>query len=449
MNEFIKKLVEKSVSIDGIIEKCASEFADVCDKEILKAIESAKKAFDIKKSYKLAAAEKVAQETLNSKVDKALEAKLKEIKLPSVLEKKSSLVHVSEPAGAWKHDVAKAFRLKHKQAKGTFTSEDASELAKLSEKCAMVRKSVDGLTPDIATEGGNPIRIEFDQEVDKLVYTNSQLLEAVQIRPGTQKTQINGLTNTDFTFRANTRADYAEQRPDTPSEVVDYKTAGQIIYIANSMFSDVDYNLVGELTELAADAKIRLLEPLIASGDSSAAFLGINFSSGVTALDCINISGGSGTGNGDILDNDLSNMYAASASQTRNQGVFVLDTREWLKIRNQKDSQGMPINAISMVNGQMIHKGTGRPIVSSDLMSRTNNALVANTGGTDVTVLFGKLPAFRIYQNGQMEVSTSSDYAFASDETAMRFQIHYKQAMPSQSGSKFVTLQGVKNVPLA
>jgi HK97 family phage major capsid protein len=449
MNEYVTELLSKNVCVDEIISKCAEKFSDLSDAEIVKGIETAKRAFEIKKSLQKSAQEKRASDALNERVEKAIEAKLKEIKVPSLLEKSASQVEVSEPAGAWRADVAKAFRLKKKQSEGTFTEKDASEMAELCQKAENVRKSANGLTPDIALEGGNPIRIEFDQEVDKLVYTNSQLLDAVQIRQGTQKTQINGLTNTDFTFRANTRADYTEQRPDTPAEVVEYKTAGQLIFIDNDMFEDVDYNLVSELTELASDAKIRLLEPLIASGDSSSAFLGINFSAGVTALDCINISGGSGTGNGDIVDNDLSNMYAAAASQGRNQGVFILDTREWLRIKNEKDSQGMPINAVSMVNGQMIHNATGRPIISSDLMSRTNNALVANTGGTDVTVLFGSLPNFRIYQKGQLEIATSTDYAFASDETAMRVQIHYKQAMPSQSSSKFVTLQGVKNNPLS
>lgn len=424
---------DESLSPADALEKYSSE-ARVA--EASKLIDASVKQTEAEKAQDVAAKELA---------DKAL-AKMD---VPSLLAKAeaSGAIIVKEPEGAWKRDQAKMFRLLYKAKTADYTEKDRTQFVELRQKFDRVwAVKLDGNVTDAAAPGGNFVRPEFDPEVDKLVYKDSVLIKEVKIRPGGDKTDINSLSTFDFTLRADQNAPFAQTKPTTDKLSLEYREAGAVVPVSPYMLEESEPNFISELIEGAADAKIRHLEPAITTGKVSDgdAYDGIRFHTGVTAHDVINAAG-----TGKLLSKDLTNAWLAAASQTRNQGTFILDTREFGLLKEERDDQNLPIKTIELVNGQWIHLASGRPIIISDLMSRVNTALTSNTGGSQVGALFGVLPRFRIYQRGAMDIDQSKDIFFIENQIAFRFILRYKFGIPIRSRSSFVTLQGVQNVAIS
>lgn len=441
----IKELIKKGCSEMECIDAILKNDENIAPEDAVASYKNAKKSFDAQFMLELEKEEAAEEAKINEKAKAVAEKALENIKVEGILEKAISTgrVHVSEPEGQWKADQAKmlsALVNVKKYGAGHKSAETVSELRTKFDQ-AWGQKAT-GVRTDSDAAGGYFVRPEFDAEVDKLVYKRSALLEAIQIRQGGEKTDINSLSTFNFTLRADQNTAIGTTVPTFAQQRVEYREAGAIVAISQYAMEASEYNLVDELIENAADAKIRFLEPAITTGKESDgdAFDGIRFHTGVTTSTIID----NGTG-GTLVSKDLSNAYLAAASQSRNFGSFVLDTRELQLLREERDGQGLPIKTVEMMNGQWIHVATGRPIVVSDLMSRTNNALTSNTGGTQVGALFGELGRFRLYQRGAMDIAQSDQIFFQENQIGMRFIVRYKFGIPTQSRSSFVTLQGVEN----
>ena len=443
----VKDLIKEGKSQLECVEAllAADETLEAAD--ALASYKSAKKAVDAAELIEAESAKKAADDAVSAQAKKVAEAALKEIKVDGIIQKAiaSGQVQVTESPDAWKADQAKMFRLMVK-ANQPGASSAHSEIAELKTKFSNVwNHKVAGIVTDENSSGGFFVRPEFDLTVDKIVYERSELLDAMQIRRGGDKIDINSISPFDFTNRADQNAAFAETKPTFSQERLEYRETGAIVPIAKYALEESEYDLVGELMSLAADAKIRHIEPAVTTGKVSDGdfFDGMRFKTGVTTSTIAD----AGTG-GTLTSKDLSNAYLACASQTRKNGAFVLDTRELCLLLEERDNQNMPIETIMNVNGQFIHKKTGRPIIVSDLMSRTNNALTSNTGGVEVGAFFADLSRFRIYQNGAMDIAQSDQIFFKEAQIGFRFILRYKFGIPAQSLSSFVTLQGVENSPI-
>lgn len=452
-------LLSKGMSREDIVLHIATEDETISNEDAIKAYKSAEKSFSIEKSMletdEKEAEEKKIEEKATVLAEALAEKALKKIKIPSAIdpEKKSSQVKVVENDLQWKVNFGRAVQLIHYNKENPGNEDVRKELGELSEKARNSYKSmglsiptntkVPGIVTDTDTEGGFLVEPKFDMEMDKLVFAASELIAAITIRRGNDKTLIDSISTFDFAFRADQNAAFGEAKPTFNQEEVNYREAGAIVPISTAAMNGTPFNLTSEIMEGAVDAKIRLLEPLIATGDSSDPFLGFRFHAGITDSPIID------TGTGVLSSKDLTNAYLACPTQSRRQGSFVLDTREFCLLAEERDNQNLPIETVVNINGKFIHKKTGLPIIISDLMSRTNLAFTNNSGGTDVGAFFAVLPRFRYYEDGGMRIDTSKEHFFAEDQIGMRFIIRMKFAIPLQSRSSFVTLSGVKNNPIS
>ena len=203
-----------------------------------------------------------------------------------------------------------------------------------------------------------------------------------------------------------------------------------------------DINLVTEIISAASDAKIRLLEPQILTNSVDVdldPFDGIRFHPGVVAINCKNFGG-----TGKPVSSDLTNMYLAAPAQSRAKGKFYMDSRELFLLLEEKTTDGNYLKAVEMVNGNFVHKPTGKIITPVDTLPRTLNGVTDSSTGTDVAVIFGVMSRFRLYQYRGFRIDTSKDIFFKEDAIGMRMIMTNKQGIPVNSRSSFVTLQGVK-----
>ncbi|KKN68372.1 hypothetical protein LCGC14_0452480 [marine sediment metagenome] len=446
--EVFKAYILKGLSREEIFSKIFGDDENADVAEATKLYLAAKKAIEADGILESKAAETKKAENLKVEAKKLADAALKEIPVQSILEKaiESGKVQVKEPKDAWKKDVADYVK-NLVVLKKTGNPVALKNLQDLTERAKKVRESMGlkatSIRSDSDVDGGFLIRPEFDMEMDKLIFKRSMLLDAIQFRTGNDKTLIDGISNFDFTFRADQDTDFTETKPTFTQQELNYREAGAIVPVSNFALEGSEFNLVSELLENAADANIRLLEPLITTGNVDApdndVFDGFRFHDGITTR--ASIAAG-------LESKDLTNAYLAAPPQSRQDGSFVLDTRELCLLLEERDNQNLPIETILNINGAWIHKKTGRPIIVSDLMSRTNNALVDNSTGTDVGAFFVPLNRFRIYRDGTMQVDTSDQIFFKQNAIGLRFITRIKWGIPSNSRSSFVTLTGVKNTPI-
>lgn len=455
--KFITKLKREGKTEDEINFEISKSFPQLEVKEIVEALKAAQKAVDIESQVKTEEA-KAAQKA-------EIIATTKEIVNQQVEEELSKIKNAGNPFGSqpqikenpeqWKLELAESFKLMVKVQAKTATASEQDEYREQRNKTlnrwAEVHgeKTIDAVITGTDASGGFFMAPQFDAEVDKIVYDSSELLSAIKMRPGTEKTEINSISTFDFAYRSNENAAFGATKPTFAQQEHKYRDAGTLVYVANRALQGSYYNLVAELMELAADAKIRLLEPLLTTGSTAdsptaAPFNGIRFHTGVTTLDCKN-SGGSGR----LETTDLTRLFLAAPSQTRKQGLFIMDSREAMLLAEEKDSNGRPLELVKMVNGSYIHMPTGKQIIIVDTMSRTCSGVTDSQNGTDVPVLFGVLDRFRYYSLGGLRVDTSKDFSFDTDSMTMRFVMSNKWGIPAQSRSSFVTLQGVKSNAVA
>jgi len=446
LSVFIKSLLVEKKSTEEILEDVSVKFKDSSDEEILEALEVAQKSIKLTQGVADRAAEKESAEkmksVINDQVSALVEEKLASIKLKTHYEDQ---VQVKTD---WVADAAIALSLSVKVAKKQATSSEHDEFIRVSqvnlkrwdEKIGV--KATDSIISGTSTAGGAFMPPEFDAEIDKLVYKKSALLTAIKMRPGGEKTEINSISTFNFTYRTDENTAFATTRPTTATQEVLYKDAGAIIGISNRALQGSYYNIISELVELGADAKIRLLEPLLTTGSidvDSDAFDGIRFHTGVATLNCAN-NGGSGR----VLSSDLTNLWLTAPSQSRAGGVFIMDSREAMLLAEEKDSNGQKLRAVDIVNGEFVHTSTGKKIIVVDTMHRLCNGVTDRSTGTDVPVLFANLEMFRYYELGGLRIDMSKEFYYDFDQTGMRFILANKFGIPTQARTSFVTLQGVK-----
>ncbi len=285
-------------------------------------------------------------------------------------------------------------------------------------------------------------------EMDKLVYKNSELLNEIKFRPGGDKTDIDSMGTFDLSYRTNQDTAFGETKPTFNQQRLEYREAGAIVPISQYALNGSEFNLVQELVENAADAKIRLMEFQVTSGKTATdPFDGIRFHAGVTVYDIIDDANAAGSGV--LSSKDLTNAYALIPSQSKAGAKFVLDTRELLLLLEERDDQNLPIETVLNVNGRWVHKATGKQIIVSDLMSRVNNGVTANNGGLDINILCGVLDRFRIYEDGGMQMDQSNEIYFKENQIGLRFILRNKWGIPVNSRSSFVAFNGARNTAIS
>ena len=290
--------------------------------------------------------------------------------------------------------------------------------------------------------GGYWVRQEFDVEVDKLLYTSSDLINAVRVRPGDEKIAINGIQTTDYAYRTNDDTDFSKKQPTFTQDTLTLKDAGAILAVSNRLLDSSFYDLAGELVSIMADAEIRLLEQQMTTGDdneSDEVFDGMWFTSGITSLAGKN-SGGSGA----IDPSDLHNAFLSCAAQSRRQGYHLLRTEEFQYLYGMKDTTGRPMgdDIFNMVNGQFVHKGTGRPVLVLDHMEKVNG-VTNKTTQPNVPYMYAVLPRFRFYRKGGRRIDFSDQRYFEFDQVAWRFIVANVQGIPTNSLTSFVAVTGL------
>lgn len=441
----LKSLIKEGKSELECVEELLKSDESISAGDAVAAYKSALRSSEAANLIDADAESKKAADAIEAQAKILAEKALEKIEMDGVIEKAiaTGKVFVKENPNQWKVDQLKMFKSLanvNKYGAGHESAKDVSELMAKFKK-AWAEKA--GLRTDSDPVGGNWVRPEFDEEVDLLVRKKSQLLDAIGIRRGTDKTEINGMTNFAFTDRATQNDPFAEEIPPTQAEEVLYRETGAIVSFSPYMLTNSEHNLVDNLIELAANAKIEHLEARITTGKISDGnfFDGIRFQSGVTAF---NIAAAGGTGL--ITSKDLTNATLAASDITAANGVFIMDRREAFLLGEERNDENQPIKTVRMqADGSFVHEATGTKVVISNLMSRINTALTSNAGGLEVGCLFGDLSRFRIYQDGPMDVAQTDQFKWSSNQVSMRFILRYKFAIPANSLTSFVTLQGVKN----
>lgn len=428
-------------------------------------MEAFQKAFDTaKKTYEVTSTEdkKVADTASKAKYDadvKAavkveVDAALKNIPVQGILDtaiKQGVVSEVKENPRQAMTDVGRFYKnmVWLKEGKGD-NSKIVTDLIELSQKAFNAYKAqgltfgskVAGIVTDNDVNGAFLVRPEFDKEMDRLVFEMDDLLKAITFRSGGDKTLIDSILPFSFSFRADQNAAFAEVKPTFAQQTISYREAGGIVPVARVTFQESDFNLASEISIQAADAIIRLMVPLIATGSTGDGdpFDGFRFHPGVTNHQILDF----GTG-GKLVSQDLTNAYTAAPDETREQGTFVLDVRELMLLSEERGDDNVPLKTVKKTNGQWMHVVTGRPIVLTSLMSRVNTALTSNAGGTDVGAFYAVLPRFRIYRDGgAMQTATSDQIFFKEDQIGIRFITRMMQGIPVNSRTSIVTLEGVK-----
>lgn len=457
MKKRILELLRQGKSFDEAKSIAIEEFENEEVEAIVKALKLAKKEIEAEKKLdddeKAEAAEKAFNSRVEEATKKAVEKQLENAKVPSSLNNfdRKEAVSTNDQPEQWKQDTGRFIQLiseKHLNQKGQEELIDLKEKFEKRQAEVMGQKSTDAIIAGTDAAGGYFMEPKFDMEVDKLVYEGSALLQAMKMRPGSEKTLINSISTFNFVHRTDENTAFTETRPTFAQEELKYQDLGAIVGLSNRALNGSAYNLTQELTELAADAKIRKLETVIPTGKASTAdptdtndtfkFNGIWFTSGVTTVNAINKGG-----TGKVTSADLHAMFLAAPAQTRAKGSFLLDSRELGVLMAEKASDGHLLKQVVNINGKFIHTLSGKEIIPVDNMERTLNSTTGYSG-TDIPVIFGVLDRFRFYTLGGMRVNTSTERYFEKDQTALRFIMSYKQGIPTYSLSSFVLLLGVK-----
>lgn len=457
----ILAMLRKGMSMEDIKLALLDEDSKLEVKTMAEAVTKAQKIFDSEKEQKdqenQIAKQKEMDELITKKAEdiakKQVEAALKEIKVNSSITTNSEHIEIKENPGVWKAETAEYFKLA-KNLK-TLNDENRARFYELAEKNfnsqADYYKRQFGL--DLKTtnsgsfvgtdaNGGYWVRQEFDAEVDKLMYTSSDLINNVQVRPGDEKIAINGIQTVDYSYRTNDDTNWSKVQPTFTQDTITLKDAGAILAVSNRLLESSFYDIAGELVQVMTDAEIRLLEQQMTTGDdneSDEVFDGMWFTSGITSLAAKN-AGGSGA----IDPSDLHNAYLSCAAQSRKQGFHLLRTEEFQYLYGLKDTTGRPIGdeIFMMVNGQWMHKGTGRPVLVLDQMEKVNG-VTNKTSQPNVPYMFAVLPRFRYYRKGGRKIDFSDQRYFEYSQVAWRFVIENVQGIPTNSLSSFVAVTGL------
>ena len=437
----ISELFGQGKCVDEIVDVVCAEYTDKDAEFIKKAVQEVQ--VDIKKQ-KDESDKKEAD--LQKLIDKAVDERLKNIKSPGVIETKGvdvkvdPKIEVKESPDLWKKEMADMLLAKDAISKRKASEKDYDKVRDLNRKWAEQREKATGVRTDSDAAGGYFVPETFDAEVDKLIYRDSQLLNAITIRQGGEHTEINGLATFDLSFRSDQNTAFGTTVPTFSRNEIKYREAGVLVPVSNAELRSSFYNVISELTEQAADAQIRLLEPLVIHGKTATdPFLGIWHTSGITSVDAANKAG-----SGEVKSADLTNAYANIAAQDRVGASAVMDTREALVLLTEKASDGHNLGEVIREGGGLIHVPTGMKIVISDTLTRVLTK-TANSGGTMVPVVCGNLRAMRIYREGGLMVDTSNEVYFTSDQLGVRFMVRYKQGVPDNSVTKFVRITDLKN----
>lgn len=451
ISEWLKAGKSNAEIAEILLEDAEVKSLGLTAKAIGEAILEAKSTSDVmeflaQKETEAKALEAKASKDLEFKaeVKKQVEEAVKGFETHPLLQKAAAI----QLTDNWKEDAVTGLKLALRVGRKEASSADIDayndyrikNINRWAEKMGI--KAIDGIITGTDNAGGYFMPPEFDSEVDKNTFSSSALLSEVKIRTGSEKTEINSIGTFNLSFRTDENAAFGATKPTFAQQELKYKDAGAIVDIANRSLESSFYNIISELTELASDAKIRLLEPLLTTGSTnvdSDAFNGIRFHTGITTLNCLNYGG-----SGKVTCSDLTNLYLTAPSQTRAQGSFIMDSREAMLLAEERAQNGEYLEAVEMIDGQYVHKPTGKKIIIVDNMSRLCNGVTDRSTGTDVPVLFGVLPRFRIYQLGGFRIDLSKDFRFDYDATSMRFVLAVKFGIPTNSRSSFVTLQGVK-----
>jgi HK97 family phage major capsid protein len=468
MDKKIKQWLKEGKSSGEICTLILEDSETKADAEKLSAKNIANMILNIKKASEVEAEVKETEEEEARRLKKEEEDLLKEEGVKKLIQKsvddalKSIKSHpINGVSGVygfvehedWKKEMGESFLLGFKIASGNGTSKDIDNYQLMKEKNIKQvadakfggqfdKKSNNFLISATTNAGGFLVHPEFDSEIDKNVTAQSQLMNAIKKRIGTEKDLINSISTFNLSYRANENTAFSQTRPSTAQVELKFKDAGGIVNISRKAMEGSYYNLVDELTQVATDAKIRLLEEMIPTGSVTAdedAFDGIRFQDGITSINGIN-AGASGA----ITTTDLSRAFTACDTNARHRGQFIMDTREAMFLAEAKDKNGQLLNLVEMKDGIFYHKSTGKQIIVCDRMHRLLNGVSNRSTGTDVAVLYGDLSRFRYYEQGVMRIDITDQFKWAEDAYSMRFIVSNKWAVPENSLTSFVTVNGIK-----
>ena len=458
----ILELLKKGTSVLDIKTQILEKDADADLELVAKNIDNAQKMLQQEADQK-AADEKAARDAeVEAEKQKILdeakaqaEAELENTKATSKLDESKS-VQTQEQKGVWMQEHGEFIGLCAKQLTNKIDAKGLERLNELREKNfnsqadfymknfgINIKATNSGMNVTTDASGGYFVRSEFDNEIDKLIYEGSELLEAVKARPATEDLVINGIGTFNYTYRANDDTNITKTKPTLNQDTLALLDAGAIIPISNRLLSGSYYNLTSELLELSSDAEIRLLEQQVTTGDdaeSDEVFDGIWFTSGITTLVAKN-SGGSGA----VSNSDFHNAYLSAAAQTRRKGAFLIRPEEFQYLWGLNDANGVPIGdkLFNQINGRWYHKGTGARVIIVDNMEKVNST-TNKTTQTDAPLIFGDLSRFRLYRKGGRQVDMSQHLYFDYNQLAMRFILENAQTIATNSKSSFVAVTGLK-----
>ena len=447
--DLVSKMLTEGKAVEEIISKAFELYPDVVEAELLTHIGIQEKAIAALTAFNAKKTEDQAATAIKANIESLVKAQvdlvLKDIKVDPIMGRQS--VQVSEHPESWRLDMVKSMIY---QGSNRLSVDEASDFDSVrtrikNRNVAVTKDLSSSLNVTTSNQGNDLIPVEFDMEIDKLVYTQSEFLDAIKIRKGTESTDINGIGTFDFTARTTDSRSFTETAPSTAKVNIDYRDAGAIVAVTNRMMNGSAYNVVSELLELAADAKIRYLEPILACGrvtGSGDPFNGIWFS-GINTKTAKNNAPGSGL----IEFADLTNIFLGTAAQTRRSpsACFVMGTDELQNLMDRVDKNGQPIEIIKEVGGKFYFKG--RRIIACDLLPGVNGVTDKSTA-PHVPVFYGALDRFRVYQNGSLDVKSSGEAGFEEDATKFRFKFEFKVGLPSHSLTSFTALLGVKRKDL-
>ena len=465
----ILDMLKKGMTLEQIkvalLEDEAHKDADLT--EVAKHIKNAQTIIQQEADQK-AADEKAARDAeveaqkqaIIAEAKKQAEAELANTDVKSKLDP-SNAVEVKEQKGVWMAETAEYIKLAIGFRKNELTSKQVTRFNELREKNynsqaefhmksygmklenAQSKATNSGMNVTTDASGGYFIRTEFDQELDKLYYEGSELLDEIRIRPAEEDIAINGIGTFNYTYRANDDTNITKTKPTLNQDTLALKDAGAIVPISNRLLSGSYYNLVSELMEGESDAGIRLFEQQITTGDdaeSDEVFDGIWFTSGISTL----VAKNSGT-SGAINPSDLHNLFLSCAAQTRRKGSYVMRAQEFQYLYGLKDSTGRPIGdeLFNWINGKLYFKGTGKRVILVDNMEGVNG-VTNKTTQTEYPVIFGDLSRFRLYRKGGRQIDMSQHVYFEYNQMAIRFILENAQTIGTNSKSSFVALTGIK-----
>lgn len=345
------ELIRKGVLKEDIFSKYMDEKGDDYNQdEFTSEYTKAAKMAQAEKAEADAAKKAADQKAFDEKVKAAVDAQVKTALEALPVNARSEGVEVKENEGVWRSEMTEFLKLMAIRPQNLKTAQ-YERIQELSEKGFNSQKDFyykkHGIVIDqkatnsgsyvgADANGGYWVRQEFDAEVDKLVYDESQIMQYVRVRQGDEKIAINGIQPFSYSYRTNDDTDFSKVQPVFTQDTITLKDAGAIVAAASRLLESNYYDLAGEIAELAKDAEIQLFEQQITTGDdneSDEVFDGMWFTSGISTVVAKN-SGGTGA----IDSADLTNAWLGCAAQTRNKGVHIMRTqslRTWQTKRIQ------------------------------------------------------------------------------------------------------------------